>query len=672
MSSTIRLTLFLLTLAATALFSSAIAADRTPTFPSRTPPRNDIIVENRVPIPMRDGVILYADVYRPVGDGKHPVLVSRTPYSTERFATAYAAAMFFARRGYVYVFQDVRGRHESEGVWDPARYEFEDGYDTVEWAAIQPWSNGKVGMQGGSYLGSDQWQAAKLQPPHLTSLFPDVAATSWYHHAFTLNGGFRLSLAFGWGPVRQESHIMQNTGPHTLEGGPENISYDKVIWHLPLVDMPRLVGRDAKFYEDWIEHPDYDDYWKAVSVEEHFDKMHVPAYNFGGWFDILLQGTLNGYTGLRNYGGTEAARRGARLQVGAWGHGPSRKHGDLDFGATNFVDELAVQLRWYDYTLKGINNGMAGEPPVALFQMGRNRWRFHDDYPLPETQYRELYFHSGGQANSYRGDGSLSWDRPDQEPGDHYRYDPNHPVPSHGGANCCGTPTPIGPVNQRRVEQRNDVLVYSSDFLKEEVDVTGPVKVVLYASSDAVDTDWVAKLVDVYPDGKAYNIAEGILRARHREGQDKPKLMEPGHRLPFRNRPAWHQHCFPSRTSHPSRHYEQSLPAVRPPPQHRRAVWEEQQGEGGAADRSSQQHPAVARFVAGHPLAARRESRAGGVTRLADGATPGRSRKAMPRYPRRRPGAARILWGGGHSQSPALWVVGDDRSTRIAVLLTPR
>ena len=205
--------------------------------------------------------------------------------------------MFFARRGYVYVFQDVRGRHESQGAWDPARYEFADGYDTVEWAAKQPWSNGKVGMQGGSYLGSDQWQTAQLQPPHLTAIFPDVAATSWYHHAFFLNGGFRLSLAFGWGPVRQESHVMQNTGQHTMEGGPEAISYDKVIWHLPLIDMPRLVGRNAKFYRDWIEHPDYDDYWKGVSVEEHFDKMEVPAYNTGGWFDILLQGTLNGYTG---------------------------------------------------------------------------------------------------------------------------------------------------------------------------------------------------------------------------------------------------------------------------------------------------------------------------------------------------------------------------------------
>ena len=176
--------------------------------------------------------------------------------------------------------------------------------------AYKPWSNGKVGMQGGSYLGSDQWQAAKLQPPHLVSIFPDVPATSWYHHAFTLNGGFRLSLAFGWGPVRQESQIMQNTGQHTMEGGPENISYDKVLWHLPLSEMQQLLGRNAKFYDDWLAHPDYDDYWKAVSVEEHFDKMQVPAYSFGGWFDILLQGTLNGYTLLRTQGGTPEARRG--------------------------------------------------------------------------------------------------------------------------------------------------------------------------------------------------------------------------------------------------------------------------------------------------------------------------------------------------------------------------
>ena len=498
-------------------------------FPAARPPSNDITVENRVPVTMRDGTVLHADVYRPAGDGKYPVLVSRTPYSTERYPAAYTPAVFFARRGYAYVFQDVRGRHQSQGDWDPMRAEFEDGYDTIEWAARQPWSNGKVGMQGGSYLGTVQWQAAKLAPPHLVTIFPNVAATSSYHHAFTLNGGFRLSLAFGWGPVRQESRVMQNTGPHTMAGGSENLSYDKLIWHLPLSGMQALAGRDASFYRNWIEHPDYDDYWKALSVEEHFEKIPTPAHTFGGWFDILVQGTLNGYMGISKRGKTKLAREKSRLLVGPWGHGPSRKHGDLDFGEQALVDRTSVELRWFDHWLRGVETGILGEPPVVLFQMGANRWRYHDDYPVPGAQYTPLYFHSQGGANSYRGDGRLSWDRPaGGSSADRYRYDPGNPVPSVGGANCCGTPTPTGPIDQRPVEGRKDVLVYTSDYLEEVVDVTGPVKVVLYASSDAVDTDFVAKLVDVYPDGKAYNMAEGILRARHREGQDKPKLMEPG------------------------------------------------------------------------------------------------------------------------------------------------
>ena len=210
---------------------------------------------------MRDGVILYADVFRPVGEGKHPVLVSRTPYSTERYPRSFRSAVYFARRGYAYVFQDTRGRHESEGKWEPFRNDIEDGYDTIEWAARQPWSNGKVGMQGGSYLGHVQWRAAMSNPPHLVTIFPNVASTSLYHDWITLNGGWRLSFNFGWGAVRQESRIMQNVGPHNLEGGPENISYDQVLWHLPLNTMQKLVGRNAQFYKDWLAHPDYDDYW---------------------------------------------------------------------------------------------------------------------------------------------------------------------------------------------------------------------------------------------------------------------------------------------------------------------------------------------------------------------------------------------------------------------------
>ena len=497
--------------------------------PPARPPNHDITVENRVPVPTRDGVTLYADLYRPKKPGKYPVIVSRTPYSTERSPSAYSAAVFFARRGYAYVFQDVRGRHDSEGKWDAYRDNIDDGYDTIEWAAAQPWSNGKVGMQGGSYLGHVQWHAAKAVPPHLTAIFPNVAATSIYHDSVTVNGGWRLAKNLGWGAVRQESRIMQNTGQHTMEGGPENISYNRTLWHLPFIEIQNILGRDAYFFKNWINHPNYDNYWKELSVEEHYERIPFPAHTFGGWFDILVQGTINGYIGMSTRAKTERARQGSRMIVGAWGHGPSRKHGDLDFGESARVDLKSVELRWFDHWLKGVDTGLLDEPPVSVFVMGRNYWKRADAYPLPQTKYTKLYLDSGGRANSYRGNGKLSWNAPDaNSKPDRYRYDPDHPVPSHGGANCCGAPTPAGPRDQRAIEQRNDVLVYTSDFLEEPVEIAGPVKVVLYASSDAPDTDFVAKLVDVYPNGKAYNLCEGLLPARYREGLAEPKYLESG------------------------------------------------------------------------------------------------------------------------------------------------
>jgi len=504
-------------------------ADEKHSFPASQPPRNDIRIENRVAVPMRDGVNLYADVYRPVGDGKYPVIVSRTPYSTERSPNAYEAAVFFSRRGYAYVYQDVRGRHESDGRWEPFRDDIEDGYDTIEWAARQPWSNGKVGMEGGSYLGQVQWRAAQAKPPHLVTVFPRVASTSIYHDWITVNGGWRLAFNFGWGPVRQESRIMQNTGPHTVAGGPEAISYDNVVWHLPLSDMQALVGRDAQFYRDWIAHPDYDDYWKKLSVEESFDKIEIPVHTMGGWFDIFAQGTLRGFVGVSHEGASEKARQGSNIIIGPWEHGVAQKVGDMDWGKAADVDYDGVALRWFDHWLKGIANGLDREPPVKVFVMGRNEWRFENEYPLARTDYRNLYFHSGGSANGSQGDGRLSWEAPSGgAESDRYRYDPASPVPSQGGANCCGVGTVSGPRDQRPIENRPDVLVYSSDFLEQEVEVVGPLKVVLHASSDAVDTDFVAKLVDVYPDGRAINVAEGILRARYRESLSAPRPLEPG------------------------------------------------------------------------------------------------------------------------------------------------
>jgi putative CocE/NonD family hydrolase len=493
-------------------------------FPEAYPPTNDIAIENLVPIPMRDGVKLYADIYRPAAPGKYPVLVSRTPYSTERYPNAYEAAVFFSRRGYVFVYQDVRGRHESDGKWEPFRNDIDDGYDTIEWAAKQPWSNGKVGTQGGSYLGHVQWRAAMSRPPHLVTIFPAVAATSIYHDWITLNGGWRLSFNFGWGAVRQESRIMQNTGQHTAEGGPEGISYDRMLLHLPLNSMQALAGRNAQFYRDWIAHPDYDDYWKKINAEEVMSQISIPAHTFGGWFDIFSQGTLRGYELLSKQGATENARRKSHMVIGPWGHGSARKFGDLDFGEHAHVDQHALELRWYDYWLKGANNGLDREPPVKLYVMGRNQWVYENEYPLARTQYKKMFLHAGRK---------LSWSEPGDSEPDQYRYDPNNPVPSLGGNNCCGTPTPAGPRDQRPIESRGDVLAYTSGFLAEPLRIAGPVKVVLHASSDCVDTDFVAKLIDVYPDGRSLNMAEGIVRARYREGAGRPKLLEPGKNYEF-------------------------------------------------------------------------------------------------------------------------------------------
>jgi putative CocE/NonD family hydrolase len=496
--------------------------------PEPYPPTNEIRVDNRVAVPMRDGVILYADVYRPIEDGKYPVIVSRTPYSTERAPSSHEAGVFFSRRGYVYVFQDVRGRHESDGKWEPFRNDIDDGYDTIEWAGTQPWSNGKVGMEGGSYLGQVQWRAAQTKPPHLVAIFPSVASTSIYHDWITVNGGWRLAFNFGWGPVRQESRIMQNTGVHTMAEGPVSQAYTQLVWHLPLNTMQELAGRHAQFYKDWIAHPDYDDYWKLLNVEERFSDIQVPVHTMGGFFDIFGQGTLRGYQGVAKHGANETARKGSNMVIGPWEHGASRRVGDADWGENSVPSEEALVLRWYDYWLKGQKNGLDREPPVKIFVMGRNDWRLENEYPIASTQYKPLYFSSGGKANGSHGDGALRWEKPTGAESDTFTYDPANPVPSLGGANCCGVGTSSGVRDQRPIEHRGDILIYTSEILEEPVEVVGPVKLKLFASSDAVDTDFVAKLVDVHPDGKTYNACEGILRARYRNSLSKPEPLEPG------------------------------------------------------------------------------------------------------------------------------------------------
>lgn len=487
-----------------------------------TPAAERILIDHHKAIRLRDGVTVYADVYRPSRDGRFPTIVVRTPYGVQREATGvHDRLISLARMGYAVVNTDVRGRYESEGAWDPFRAEGKDGYDVVEWAATQPWSNGKVATQGGSYLGHVQWATLVEQPPSLVAAFPAVASTNLYKNWITHGGAFHLAFNFGWGVVRMPFRIMQPqwyfTGP---DAAPE-LRYEQLLMHLPLETMDeKALQHPVKHWRDWVTHDSYDAYWKAVSDEEKFSKVNVPVMTQGGWFDIFLPGTIDGFVGVRRQGANERARSLTRMVVGPWGHGPSRKYGDLDFGPDADRTLFQYETRWHDFHLKGVQNGVDTEPPVQIFYMGVNRWRGEQDWPVPGTTYTPWYLHPGGRLSSSApaaGDATTT-----------YRYDPDHPVPTTGGNNCCGSPTIAGPVDQTPLDARADIVRFTSDVLKEPVTIGGPVKMDLHATTDGKDTDWMVKLIDVHPDGKAYPMAEGILRARFREGLDKPSLLTPG------------------------------------------------------------------------------------------------------------------------------------------------
>ena len=495
--------------------------------PGGKPYLNEIRIERHKAVPMRDGVTLYADLYRPVKDGRYPTLIVRTPYGLQRDGI-HETLIKFAQRGYSVVAVDVRGRYESSGTWEPFRTEGPDGYDVIEWAAKQDFSNGKVASQGGSYLGHVQWAAASQQPPSLVAMFPALASTSIYANWITLGGAFRLSFNYGWGVVRMPNRIMLPQYFHTEAFSPEELKYDNILWHLPLnTGDLKSANSVVQHYRDWLAHPSYDAYWKAIDDEARMDKIQVPAEVSGGWFDIFLAGTINGYTLMKQKAATELARNQTRMIIGPWGHGPSQKYGDVDFGTQALMNQFEEELRFFDYHLRGIKNGLDQNLPVKLFYMGVNKWRSEQDWPIPNTNYRELYLGGASSPNRVRGDGTLSFTKPAAAATHQYAYDPDHPVATLGGNNCCGTPTLAGPKDQRTIESRNDVLVYTSDFLANPLAIAGPVKMKLTASTDGPDTDWMVKLVDVYPNGFAMPVAEGILRARFRNGMDKPELLTP-------------------------------------------------------------------------------------------------------------------------------------------------
>jgi putative CocE/NonD family hydrolase len=497
----------------------------------RSAERYEVTVERGAVITMRDGVILRADIYRPKGEGRFPVLLQRTPYNKSGEAQFGFEA---AERGYVVIVQDVRGRYTSQGEWYPFKYESQDGYDTVEWAASLPYSNGKVGMFGGSYVGATQMLTAIAHPPHLAGICPVVTASN-YHDGWTYQGGafeqwFNESWTSGLAQDTLNRVVQKRT--NALEGA----------WKLPLASYPlfnfdeppssaSLTDSLAPYFLDWLAHPSYDEYWKRWSIEEHYGDITVPALTTAAWYDIFQGGSLRNYIGMKGKAANAAARDGQRLLVIIGGHaGSGRKIGDVDFGpAAANSEEDPITLRWYDFLLKGMQNEFAKEKRVKIFVMGTNEWRQEDEWPLARARTTKYFLHSTGNANSLRGAGTLSTKEPGSEASDRYVYDPANPVATIGGPLCCDSQhLAPGPRDQRPNEARDDVLIFSTAPLTRDFEVTGPVSLELYARSSAVDTDFTAKLVDVWPDGFAQNLTEGIVRGRYRDSQEKAQLMNPG------------------------------------------------------------------------------------------------------------------------------------------------
>jgi uncharacterized protein len=482
-----------------------------------------VTIQRGVAMKMRDGVILRADVYRPTADGKFPVLLTRTPYDK---TNNLGICMRVAAAGYVCVSQDVRGRFASEGEWYPFKHESEDGFDTIEWLAHQPWSTGVIGMWGASYVGATQMLAALTKPPHLAGIFPIVTASD-YHENWTYQGGaFEQWFNESW-----TSGLAEDTMRRNLGGIEKPLEW---VNTLPLGDYPVFktegVANPAPYFQDWLAHPNYEDYWKQWSIEADYSRIQVPAFHIGAWYDIFLQGTLRNYRGMKAGAGMEFARKQQRMIVEIGGHaGSGQKIGDVDFGANAPWDETALMLRWYDFLFKNINNGMENEKPVRVFTMGSNVWRNFDDWPPPDARTQKMFLHSAGKANGSDGVGSLTMTAPGaNEIADTYVYDPSNPVQTRGGPLCCRADLlSPGPKDQTDIEKRHDILIYTTEPLTQDLDATGPVTIELFVKSSTVDTDFTAKLVDVHPDGFAQNITEGILRMRYRDSREKPAKITP-------------------------------------------------------------------------------------------------------------------------------------------------
>lgn len=512
-----------------------------------TSPYYEIAIDRAVRIPMRDGTCLVADVYRPAAEGRFPAVVERTPYNrAESVILRTRTPPYFAERGFVFVVQDVRGRFGSEGTWypflDDGWGDNRDGFDTVAWIAAQPWCNGKVATAGGSYAGQTQMFLAPTRPPALACCFVREAASNlaaqWCYRGGAFEWAFNLdwSMRHGAFALHRQLGLLQKA----IDAGVSRFG------RLPLGSDDHLAD-PFRWLHDLLAHPDDGPFWGPFNFEPQYERIDVPMYHMASWFDIFLDGSLRNFTGVQKHGRSKATRAAQKLIVGPWTHGPTvndpafaRHVGEMDFGPTAVVDFNTEHLRWYDHWLNGADTGVLDEPRVRYFLMAANEWRTADTWPPPGVKARRWYLHGGkSRSADSLNDGTLSPEKPDgKEKPDSYRYDPAEPVPTAGGntlymgkrSGGSGEENPdfsvtAGPRDQRGVEPL--CLTYTSEPLAADLDVVGPVSLTLFAASNCVDTDFVAKLCDVFPDGRSMLVVDGILRGRYRKSRARPKPLEP-------------------------------------------------------------------------------------------------------------------------------------------------
>jgi len=479
-------------------------------------PEHEVVIERKVMARMRDGVELAADVFRPRVEQKVPTVLVRTSY--DRWASALQYGQTLARRGYAVVAQDVRGRFDSGGKFEPMRHETEDGSDTLDWIAAQPWSDGKVGMIGGSYLGFVQWAAAKSKNPHLTCIVPEVAPPDPQYNIPYLGGVFLMSSVW-WARVIDD---MGNLG------GGAKLDWMAKLATLPLSDLDQAFDLKATFLDDWLAHPPHDPWWEPQSYQGDYAQLDVPALNLSGWYDGDQPGAPMNYVGMRAHGASERARRGQVLLMGPWTHffNSTTHIGDSDFGKDALIDLDAVTLRWFDHYLKGIDNGVEREDPVLVFVMGENQWHREKDWPLPQTKWTKLFLGGPGKANTRDGGGTLLPAPEKGSPPDHFAYDPMRPSDEKVDFDDLSGGQATEDIAHR--PDQEDVLDFTSAPLANAIELTGPLRAVLSVSTDARDTDFTAALERIAPDGRVTAMCGGIQRLRYRSGYAREDFATPG------------------------------------------------------------------------------------------------------------------------------------------------